>query len=93
MQDFTLDYSLLAPVIESYRSMEDDLIKQVLRQLLKREPTVEDFKKLTRAGYDGRPGVTKLFYEGFPLGTIEDQFDYGCIGKSKLVFTPDFAMM
>lgn len=65
------------------RHKQEDIIKQVLTELLKREPTIEDFKKCTLGFYQDEPHY--LFsYDGAVLGKIEVKLYNG----GSITFTP-----
>ena len=49
---------------------EEQLITQVLEQLLKRKPTIEDFKLVTKAFYVGDNRHYKLLYNDMKLGWV-----------------------
>jgi hypothetical protein len=58
-------------VILNIYKAEEDCIKEVLRQLLKRDLTIEDAKLCNRGFDDTKPNQYQLAYDGVPLGVIK----------------------
>jgi hypothetical protein len=56
--------------IEKYKELEERVVKQVLRLLLNREPTIDDAKKCHRIFKLGIIDKYILAYEGTALGQI-----------------------
>lgn len=52
------------------KETEEMVIKQVLKQLLKRDITLEDAKKVTRVFFYNDTEKYTLAYDGMALGTI-----------------------
>lgn len=68
---------------EDLRRKQEEIIKQVLRELLKREPDTEDFKNCTLGFYQGESKYLFAF-EGVSLGTIEVKL----FPEGSITFTP-----
>jgi hypothetical protein len=62
---------ILHTTILEMKKNEEMVIKQVLKQLLKRDLTLEDFKKVTRVFICNVTEKYTLAYDGEPLGTIK----------------------
>lgn len=74
----------------------EDCIKAVLRQLLKREPTIEDAAKTHRLFKDGEINKYTLAYEGVELGVVQHNYPEVCMSppmdyqyKFSVTFTPN----
>lgn len=72
----------MAKIIKSYVEAEDNVIKEVLRQILKREPTLEDAKDLCKFQQEGEFDKYVLAYKNRKLGTvyINSNFEGGKMG-------------
>lgn len=57
-------------IINKIQELEVNILKEVLRQILKREPTLEDAKDLTRFKRDGEFDKYYLAYKNMKLGTV-----------------------
>lgn len=72
--------------------IEEDCINGVLRQVLKREPTIEDYKECTQSYKEGEDDGYYIAYKGVNLGRITRAFSsFGYSGdapKYKVTFTP-----
>lgn len=68
---------------------QDDFYKEVLRQVLKREPTIEDAKDITLAIHPDYPNQELIAYKNIPIGRIIKGWDVGVITNSfKWTFEP-----
>ena len=66
--------SLVEKVLVSLKAAEEAALKEVLRQILRREPTIED-AKLCQQYFDGiDPNKYQLFYRTYLLGTVYINF-------------------
>lgn len=87
--DFNFDYQGLGQILHIQSKMiEEDVLKKVLKQYLKREPTLEDAKLCTKIFRHGVEGYV-LQYENRVLGTIVSNIEYSreVPFTSSLVFT------
>lgn len=64
---------IIQMIMQEINKNEETLIKQVLKQLLKRDATLEDFKKVNRVFFGPQTEKYTLAYEGVELGTVEYQ--------------------
>lgn len=79
--------TLMSKVVQDFIGLEEKLITQVLYGLLRREPTIEDFKKTTKFQQEGCLDEYFLIYDNFKLGTVKKNFDFEN-GKVGLEFIP-----
>ena len=77
--------SVLTEFIELVLKKEELIIKDVLKQLLKREATIEDFKKCTKYYENGNFDIQYLAYDGLLLGVIKRLYEPN---KISVEFTP-----
>jgi hypothetical protein len=73
-------------LLANLNEMQDNLLKDVLRQLLDREPTIDDAKNVTIFRYYGQLDYD-LAYKGSKIGRVTFQnegFKFGC------TFTPTY---
>ena len=75
-------------IISSIHKAEEDVIKQVLKELLKRNPTFDDAKKVTRVFREGLYDKYTLAYDGSPLGIVEMNFSGIVPHRYCVNFTP-----
>jgi uncharacterized lipoprotein YddW (UPF0748 family) len=75
-------------IMQQAIQLEQKVIIQVLTQLLEREPTKEDFKKVTRFFLKDENNFYYLAYENKKLGTIKRNFPDHNSKDSK--YTVDF---
>jgi hypothetical protein len=83
-------YHLQNKVIEIMMEKEEKVIKEVLENLLKRKPTIEDAKGCTRMFNGDNINEFYLHYEGVCLGSIKRNFNTS-INKQptfNITFTP-----
>lgn len=66
-------------ILEKFRTCESELIKQVLTQLLKREPTLSDAKDLTRYYPEDVVDRYMIAYKGLKLGVVKISFIDYCV--------------
>jgi hypothetical protein len=59
---------------ESMAQAEENVFKEVLRKLLKREPTIEDAKECARLMREGDLDGYSLTYKGLLLGRIQRNY-------------------
>jgi hypothetical protein len=65
---------------------QEEIIIKVLTEVLKREPTTDDFKECQRLVYPHfQPNDYIFAYKNIPLGFIKHEFE---IGKATVTFTP-----
>jgi len=72
-------------IIRKRNEAEEAVLTDILFQILKRTPTKEDFKDLTKFIPEGATGVYWLAYKNMKLGKLEFQMDF-----TRLVFTWEF---
>ena len=76
--------SLWDSIWADIRHKQEEILTQVLSELLKREPTIEDYKKCTLGFYQDEPHY--LFsYDGAVLGKIEVKL----YPEGSITFTPN----
>lgn len=79
-------------LINMFRAKESELIKEVLIQLLKREPHTEDAQNVERRFLKGETGWYVLFYKGVELGKVTYSFNdmnpFTFANNMKITFTP-----
>lgn len=69
---------------------QDDFYREVLRQVLKREPAIDDAKDITLAIHPDYPNQELIAYKGQPLGRIIKGWDVGVVTNSfKWTFEPN----
>ena len=61
---------MMAQITKNFAEVEENVIKEVLRQILKREPTLEDAKDLHRFQKEGEFDKYYLAYKNMKLGTV-----------------------
>lgn len=61
---------IMVQITKQMMEAEENVIKDVLRQLLKREPTLEDAKDLHRFQKEGEFDKYYLAYKNLKLGTV-----------------------
>lgn len=61
---------MMAQITKNFADLEENVIKDVLRQILKREPTLEDAKDLHRFQKEGEFDRYYLAYKNLKLGTV-----------------------
>lgn len=61
---------IVAQITKNFAEAEENVIKEVLRQILKREPTLEDAKELHRFQMEGEFDKYYLAYKNLKLGTV-----------------------
>lgn len=61
---------MMAQITKNFAEAEENVIKEVLRQILKREPTLEDAKDLHRFQKEGEFDKCYLAYKNLKLGTV-----------------------
>lgn len=62
-------------ILNSIKKMELNLLKQVLGELLKREPTEDDFKKVSKKHFGDRNDNYKLLFQDIELGTVKEVWE------------------
>lgn len=67
---------------------EEEVVKSVLAQLLEREITLEDYKKVTRVFREGITEKYNLTYDGINLGIVEKNFSPNLVNRYCICFTP-----
>ena len=68
IERMTMD--MMEQITENFANAEENVIKEVLRQLLKREPTLEDVKDLQKFHQEGEFDKYYLAYKNLKLGTV-----------------------
>jgi hypothetical protein len=63
-------HQIISELISGVKNIEEDLLKQILKKWLDREPHVEDFKKCTIKFLDELNVRYALNYNGTDLGTM-----------------------
>lgn len=61
---------IISALTDMIAKAEENVIKEVLRQILKREPTLEDAKDLHRFQKEGEFDKYYLAYKNLKLGTV-----------------------
>jgi Na+-translocating ferredoxin:NAD+ oxidoreductase RnfG subunit len=61
---------MMAQITKNFAEAEENVIKEVLRQILKREPTLEDAKGLHKFQQEGEFDKYYLAYKNMKLGTV-----------------------
>lgn len=61
---------LMQKVISKMRDNEEQVLKTVVKQILKREPVIEDAKRLTKMFYEGEPLNYDLAFDGVKVGKV-----------------------
>ena len=79
--------NMMAQITKQMMEAEENCLKEVLRQLLKREPTVEDAKDLQRYQKEGYFDKYYLAYKGLKLGTVFMNYNIEG-GKMGVEFVP-----
>lgn len=74
--------------IQKFIETEDKLLKQVAKNLLKREPTIEDYRDFQVLRMEGVEDEYDLAYKNMKLGTVKRNFHPDENGKAGVVFTP-----
>lgn len=62
--------AMMTQITKNFAEAEENVIKEVLRQILKREPTLEDAKDLQRFQQEGEFDKYYLAYKNLKLGTV-----------------------
>ena len=78
-------------LIKVLRNKEEALIKDVLKKVLDREPTLEDARKCNRGIFRGDPNKYLFSYRGVTLGTMNRfgyRADFDRPHKMKVWFQP-----
>jgi len=78
---------IMAEITRKMMEAEENVIKDVLRNLLKREPTLEDAKDLHRFQQEGEFDKYYLAYKNLKLGTIYRNYNIEG-GKMGVEFVP-----
>lgn len=78
---------IVTNIIKQRMQAEESVIKEVLRQLLKREPTLEDAKNLHIYQKQGEFNKYRLDYKNLKLGTIYRNTNF-IDGKIEIEFIP-----
>jgi hypothetical protein len=60
----------VAQITKNFVEAEENVIKEVLQQILKREPTLEDAKDLCKFQQEGEFDKYYLAYKNLKLGTV-----------------------
>jgi hypothetical protein len=69
---------------------EDEFYKEVIRQIIQREPTIEDARDITLALHPDYPNQELIAYKGVPIGRIIKGWDIGVVTNSfKWTFEPN----
>ncbi len=63
-------WDMMAQITKNFAEAEENVLKEVLRQILKREPTLEDAKDLHRFQQQGEFDKYYLAYKNLKLGTV-----------------------
>lgn len=71
--------------ISMIHQKQEEVLLNILRQILKREPTIEDAKDVTIGYPQGKPDIYYLAYKGTTIGTVKTVLD-GTRGT--VTFTP-----
>jgi Na+-translocating ferredoxin:NAD+ oxidoreductase RnfG subunit len=61
---------MMAQITKNFAEAEKNVIKEVLRQILKRDPTLEDAKDLHKFQQEGEFDKYYLAYKNLKLGTV-----------------------
>lgn len=78
---------MVAEITRKMMEAEENVIKDVLRNLLKREPTLEDAKDLHRFQQEGEFDKYYLAYKNLKLGTVYRNYNIDG-GKMGVEFVP-----
>ncbi|MFI0427758.1 MAG: hypothetical protein ACH34V_12475 [Flavobacterium sp.] len=78
---------MMAQITKNFADAEENVIKEVLRQILKREPTLEDAKDLHKFQQEGEFDKYYLAYKNLKLGTVYRNTNIEC-GKMGVEFVP-----
>ena len=84
---------MMEQITKNFAEAEENVIKEVLRQILKREPTLEDTKYLHKFQQEGEFDKYYLAYKNLKLGTVyrNTNIEGGKIGVEFVPFeTKDF---
>jgi hypothetical protein len=76
--------NIVDEIIRKFINGEEEVIKEVLRQLLKREPTHDDFEYCEKNGFSNTH--YSLFIKGICVGTMEFNIE-GL--EYRIIFTPN----
>lgn len=66
MEIFDMQEMILDQILE----IHENILKEVLRQILKREPVIEDAKRLTRYEYEGVFDYYDLAFDNVKIGRV-----------------------
>lgn len=84
---FDEHYSAMTEIMNSWTGLHENLVKQILREILKREPVPEDAKELSFISMEGLDDKRDVAYQMAKIGTI--QYNFGDKdGKMGLTFYP-----
>ncbi|MFW5830762.1 MAG: hypothetical protein ACOCVA_00835 [Prolixibacteraceae bacterium] len=97
--NYSLHDELIKIQAQKMHNSEIVMLKDILKAIIKREPTIEDFKKLERV-YLKEPDWYRLFYNGKSIGKMEFviqplKFDESTRSVSRywnLKFTPEVSL-
>lgn len=78
---------MMAQITKNFAEAEENVIKEVLRQILKREPTLEDAKDLERFQQEGEFDKYYLAYKNLKLGKVYRNYNIEG-GKMGVKFVP-----
>lgn len=78
---------MMAQITKQMMEAEENVLKDVLRNLLKREPTLEDAKDLHRYQQEGEFDKYFLAYKNLKLGTVYRNYNIEG-GKMGVEFVP-----
>jgi hypothetical protein len=85
---------LMNEIVKGMVKTEDDLLKNILRKCLGKEPVPEDAKLLTIMKYEDRPNEYDIAFRDIVVGTVKTDYgnpfgadrDYTC--KCTMTFIP-----
>lgn len=81
--------NFLNNILQSYRDAEEKVLKDVLKNLLKREPSIDDAKKLVRVFENGVHDWYHLGYEGVELGIVKYNYYSPVSNSAGVEFVPN----
>lgn len=71
---------------EKIRQAQNKLFKGIMKELLKREPVLEDKKRLSMCGIDSDPSMQYIFWDGVNIGSVKHDYEnhnYKCVFNPK----------
>ena len=83
-----METEIINKIQEGFANAEEHVIKTVLKELLKKDPTIEDFKNVSILRFEGVFEYYFLAYNNLKLGKIYRDFNLTGDNKMTVRFVP-----